>query len=130
MFTCFNLSFKRPKTDTCDICNKYTGKIDHGTEEEKEVAKNEKELHLRRAEAACLAKDTASKVKDDSHIAICFDLQKTMPTSNLTNQKAYYFRQLWTYNLSIHNLTTNTANMFMWHEGQASRVERNCFMCT
>lgn len=60
VFTCFNLSFKRPKTDTCDICDKYTSKIDHGTEEEKEVAKNEKELHLRRAEAARLAKDTAS----------------------------------------------------------------------
>lgn len=49
-----------PKTDSCDICDKYTSKIDHGTEEEKEVAKNDKELHLRRAEAARLAKYTAS----------------------------------------------------------------------
>lgn len=51
-----------------------------------------------------------------------------MPTPNLTNQKADYSRQLWTYDLSIHNLTTNT-NMFMWHEGQASRGYKEIASC-
>jgi hypothetical protein len=67
-----------------------------------------------------LAKDNTKHIEDDTHISICFDLQKTLPTPNLSNQKAYYFRQLWTYNLAIHELKTGMANMYMWHEAQAS----------
>lgn len=44
-----------------------------------------------------------------------------MPTPNVSTSKAYYLRQLWTYNLGIHTLQTGTAHFFMWHEGQASR---------
>lgn len=71
--TKFNLSFHRPNTDTCDFCDKLTNKIKHGTPEQKEQAENQKELHLRRAEAARLAKDNSSKNNDYTHISICFD---------------------------------------------------------
>lgn len=125
----FNLSFHRPYTDTCDICDKLTKKIEFGTSEQKQEAENQKELHLRRAEAARLAKDNTKNIEDDTYISICFDLQKTLPTQNLTNQKAYYFRKLWTCNLSIHKLKTGIGNMYMWHEAQAFRGCKEIASC-
>jgi len=80
---------------------------------------NWKELHLRRAEAARLVNDSSSKIEDDTYISICFDLQKTLTIPNLTNQKAYYYRQLWTYNLAIHELKTGWGNIYMRHKSQS-----------
>lgn len=37
----FQLSFRRPKTDTCDICDKFTIEIQHGSIEEKGKAENQ-----------------------------------------------------------------------------------------
>lgn len=50
--TCFNLSFHRPQTDTCNTCDKLKTIIDHGLLIEKNDALVEKELHLRKAESA------------------------------------------------------------------------------
>ncbi|CAH0558680.1 unnamed protein product [Brassicogethes aeneus] len=120
--TQFNLSFHRPNTDTCITCDKFQVIIDHENDlEVKRQAEIQKELHLRKAAAARQAKDEWHHNDDETKVAICFDLQKTMPTPNLSNSKAYYYRQLWTYNLNIHNLTTGNAQMFVWYEGQASR---------
>lgn len=58
----FNLSFHRPNTDTCDICDKLTKKIEFGTPEQKQESKNQKELHFRKAEAAPLAKDNTKHI--------------------------------------------------------------------
>lgn len=119
--TKFNLSFHRPHTDTCVTCDKLQIKIEHGLPEERKSAEIEKEVHLRKAEAVKQSKEKCKNLKDDNKVTICFDLQKMMPTPHLTNSKCYYMRQLWTYNLNIHNLTKGTAHMFMWHEGQAGR---------
>ncbi|KAG8305653.1 hypothetical protein J6590_065573 [Homalodisca vitripennis] len=62
--------------------------------EEKALAQIEKEIHLRKAEAVRTAKEEFHKLKDDSRVAIIFDLQKTMPTPNVSTSKAYYLRQL------------------------------------
>lgn len=120
--TQFNLSFHRPNTDTCVTCDKLQIIIDHGQEQEaKEQASLQKDLHIHKAEVARKAKNDCHNINDESQVAICFDLQKTMPTPYVTSSKAYYCRQLWTYNLCIHNLATGNANMYTWHEGQASR---------
>lgn len=119
--TKFNLRFHRPLTDTCAVCDKLQITIDHGEEGAKRQATFDKELHLRKAETAKLAKDSFKTLNDDSQVAICFDLQKMLPTPCVHTSKAYYLRQLWTYNFCIHNIATGSAYMFTWHEGQASR---------
>lgn len=53
--THFNLNFHRPWTHV--ICDKLQLKIDHGNAYEKQQAGTQKQLHLRKAEAATLAKD-------------------------------------------------------------------------
>lgn len=62
----------------------------------KEAALIQKELHLRTAESAREQVTAAvEEVKnDDSHVAICFDLQKILPSPVLTCSKVYYSRQL------------------------------------
>lgn len=52
---------------------------------------------------------------------IAFDLMKTLATPSLSVEVAYYKRQLSTYNLGIHNLTTNDAYMYVRNESMASR---------
>lgn len=123
--TSFNLSFHRPHTDTdTNKCDKFQNTIEHGDPEAKQAAVVAKEFHLRQAESAKNEMELVKKeVKDDeSHVAICFDLQKMLPTPILlTCTRVYYSRQLWTYNFNIHDLGTDNAFMFMWYEGQASR---------
>lgn len=131
--THFNLKFKRPHTDTCTTCDVLENKINSDNNPEVVTqSKNEKELHLRKAEKARSAKDDAKKfAKDNPNAikAICFDLEKTLPTPVLTCSKVYYLRQLWTYNFAVHDLANNQATMFMWHEGEASRGSQDIGSC-
>lgn len=129
--TCFNLSFHRPYTDTCTLCDQINNKINTATSEEATVAKTSREVHLKKAETARHAKNEAGAkaAQSTDRVAICFDLQKTLPTPLLTNSKVFYLRQLWTYNFGIHDLASGQAHMFMWHEGEASRGSQEIISC-
>lgn len=60
---------------------------------------------------------------------IAFDLMKTLATPSLSVGIAYNKRQLWTYNLGIHNLSTNDAYMYVWEESIASRGPQEIGSC-
>jgi hypothetical protein len=81
----------------------------------------EKSLHLRKAEAAQdNMKADFSATKDNKDIwTIAFDLQKTLPTPHIQTNVVFYSRQLWTYNLGIHDI--NSESMHIWAEDTASR---------
>nr|CAI5844733.1 unnamed protein product [Callosobruchus analis] len=126
----FNLRFHCPHSDTCNTCDRLNNAIQHnasntaGTSSSNPTA--ELELHQRQAKHAVSTKqfDTdQSKLVEDT-VVICFDLQKTLPTPLLTTNKVYYLRQLWTYNLCIHDLTNDRPNMYVWNESVASRGSR------
>src|SRR5437870_911128 len=70
-------------------------------------------------------------VKNDKVTTRCivFDLQKTMPIPRLQTNKIFYMRQLWTYNLGIHDNATGKATMFMWDETTASRGSQEISSC-
>ncbi|XP_050294278.1 uncharacterized protein LOC126734626 [Anthonomus grandis grandis] len=120
--TKFNLRFKRPYTDTCTICDTLENKISNDINPEVvNDSKVQKEIHLRKAEKARINPNTVN--------AICFDLEKTLPTRGLTCSKVYYLRQLWTYNFAVNNLANDQASMFMWHEGEAFRGSQEIGSC-
>lgn len=50
-----------------------------------------------------------------------FDLEKTLPCPVIATNLEYYYRELQVYNLKIHNLGSDEATIFMWHEVVASR---------
>lgn len=128
----FNLSFHAPLSDTCRKCDNFDVKIRATeVEDEKKTLLTEKELHLRKAEAARSGRQTdATNGKSDNDLTvIAFDLMKTLPTPRLTTGVAYYKRQLWTYLLGIHNLATDDVVMFLWDESTASRGSQEVGSC-
>lgn len=94
------------------------------SEDEKNKAKQEKELHLRRAESLRGElneyTDQSKTSPADVHV-ITVDLQQTLPTPKLSCGPAFYCRKLWTYNVGIHNCATGKGFMFMWDESMAKR---------
>ena len=68
-------------------------------------------------------------VEGDDVMALCFDLQQTLPTPKLSTNVAYYKRKLWTYNLCIHNLITKKSTMYLWDEVTAKRGSCEIMSC-
>ena len=63
------------------------------------------DLHKRKAEKAyqVLKEDTALAKASNDVDTITFDLEQSLPTPVLTTNIVFYKRQLWTYNLGIHD---------------------------
>lgn len=112
----FNISFRKPATDTCSSCDQLHATIEHGDASAKQQTEVQKQLHLRKAELARDAYKTDTSCTEEDRQCIVFDLHKTLPTPHLNTNKFYYMRQLWTYNLAIHVTTSDHAYMHMWDE--------------
>jgi hypothetical protein len=128
----YNLAFKQPSTDTCSTCDRLQCAINSAnSDDDKKQSALEKEVHLRKADSARDAYriDVEDVKFSTSSVCIVFDLQKTLPTPKLQTSKVFYMRQLWTYNLNIHDCKSNSGNMFMWHEGTASRGSQEVASC-
>lgn len=128
----FNLSFHQPHSDTCNKCDSFDILLKSGDEEQRKKVQIEKEVHQRKAEKGQDEKRQAKKLAQESAgetVAICFDLQKTLPTPCLTTNKVYYLRTLWTYNFAVHDLGSNKAYMYTWDESIACRGSSEVASC-
>ena len=117
-----NHHFGSPSLDTCKTCDKIHMLLQSDLEQEAaEKLKHEKELHLRKADAAQsqMKADFEKSKSFDDIWTIAFDLQQALPTPHINTSVTFYSRQLWTYNLSVHD--SKGAVMHMWSEDIASR---------
>ena len=98
---------------------------------EKAILMGEWDLHKAKAERAYqqLKEDTALSHSRSDLELLTFDLEQSLPTPVLTTNVAFYKRQLWTYNVGIHNGKTGSACMHMFHEGTASRGSHEIGSC-
>lgn len=97
----------------------------------KEELRLEWDLHKVKADQGyqSLKEDTAyAKVNSDTEM-LTFDLEKSLPTPELSTGIVYYKRQLWTYNLGIHNTATGIGYMHMWNESIVSRGSHEIGSC-
>nr|CAI5827136.1 unnamed protein product [Callosobruchus analis] len=121
----FNLSFHAPISDSCKTYDTLEQKIkDTADGDERRRLEIEREVHLRKAEAARVSmKSDAEFAKDVNNdlTVIAFDLMSTLPTPHLSTGICYYKRQLWTYCFNINNLSTGDSYMYIWDESKASR---------
>lgn len=128
----FNLSFHAPISDSCKKCDNLKIKIDAASSQEaKEQFELQKKVHLAKADSA---KDNykidKNLAKEDTDVTvIVFDLMKTLPTPVISTGVCYYKRQLWTYNLGIHDAATDIATMCVWDETVASRGPQEIGSC-
>lgn len=126
----FNLHFGHPRLDTCKTCDKLAVIIDSEMDEDtKQQAKHDKSVHLCRAEAAqCCMKSDFTLAKTDQDVwTLAFDLQQALPTPHIQTSVVFYSRQLWTYNLGVHDI--NGGSMHIWPEDIASRGSQDIASC-
>ncbi|KAJ9583050.1 hypothetical protein L9F63_022607 [Diploptera punctata] len=125
-----NVAFRKPKQDTCHTCDLFNMKVTTFIGEE-EVTKERDAHHKAAEEEAYSAKrhDKEDAKLDESKGIFVFDLQQCLPTPYLTTSVSFYKRQLWTFNLTIHDLKTNKATCFMWDETVSGRGGNQIASC-
>lgn len=124
------LCIKKPKVDTCARCDKLTLKIQLGGDET-ETLKEQLKDHQIKADAAYDSKkcDKLMTKADDTMKTITFDLQQCLPTPIVNSSVAFYLRQLWTFNLTVHDCDSGQPKCFLWHEGIAARGANEIGSC-
>lgn len=117
--TQFNLSFARPRVDTCSTCDRLTMQMKTG---DKEAAVT-REFHHRQAEAAsnAMCADTEHAKSSEHTIVISFDMQQQMYLPSLTHSEMYFSRQIACCNLGIHDEATGMGTMCLWLETVVGR---------
>lgn len=128
--TKFNLHFKIPSKDTCRMCDELQMKIQaENAEEKKKELKLEKDLHLARADQAREQLKRDKETASEQIYVATFDLQKALPFPKLSTSTAYYKRNMYVYNLGIHNFNSNTGFMYVWDETEGGRGSQDIASC-
>lgn len=133
IFKPMKMSFRKPRVDTCGECDKFflQAKLSDGDQKDQVLAEHEK--HRKRGDLIYAEKNADMQLAR-TEVDICcaaFDLQKQLPTPSLTCGKAFYARQLYTYNLTVYQTVegTNSSDCFLWNETQAKRGSQEIGSC-
>ena len=108
IFETFNLQFHTPSTDTCSTCDKLKMQFKSNAK-----YKDLHEEHLRKVDDTKKIYEKDSTDLQANTLCVVFDLQKTLPTPYLQTSQVFYRRQMWTYNLNIHDTRSNKAKMII-----------------
>ncbi|KAF0748689.1 Uncharacterized protein FWK35_00027376, partial [Aphis craccivora] len=111
-----NIFIKTPKTDTCNTCDQLHMKINFATDEEKL-----KLQELADQAYSQKAHDKLESITDPTKKTLSFDLQQCLPTPQLETNVVFYKRQLWVYNLTLHDCDDGQAYCYMWSEVHGGR---------
>ncbi|KFM66765.1 hypothetical protein X975_17506, partial [Stegodyphus mimosarum] len=96
------LSFKRPRTDTCHICDKFNAQVKAAPGVAKLSLIGDRELHQRKADRALRLLSVSflnSQYSSSAVTAVAIDMQQMLFTPTLTHSNMFYSRQLSNYNL-------------------------------
>lgn len=117
--------FGRPQVDVCSTCEELEAKIKSSSlnENAKRVAVAEKIIHLKRAKKFYnKQKEVLALCKERKDVgAIVFDYMQNLPIPKIPVQEMFYLRKLWLYVFCVHDLKTNSADFYTYHEGEAKR---------
>lgn len=121
----YNYSFGKPRSDTCQTCDRLDNLI--SAEKDEEVKKNlitEKQVHEKKANYfyTKMKEDTAeiSENKDEMEL-IAFDYQQNMPLPHVPSGDVFFKRQLWEYNFCVFAASSGKSYFFMYDETVAKK---------
>lgn len=121
----FTYTFGRPQVDVCSACEELGQKIKSTTlnDNAKRVATAELLVHKNRAKKFYKKLEHIKKLSSgtDEILGIAMDYMQNLPIPDIPVQEIFYYRQLWVFEFSIHNLKTGEAKFFSYHEGEAHK---------
>lgn len=137
LLTAMGIKFKKPSLDTCNTCDTLKMQIEMSNKNhtDRSVTESlEQKLieHQTKADEAYEAKriDKSFSISKKSTVqTFTFDLQQCLPTPMLRTSTSFYKRSLWTYNLTVHECSTNEAFCYMWHEAVSKRGANQISSC-
>lgn len=130
LFRELNLSIHAPKNDTCNTCDKLAMQIRCSVGDAKNVLEAALQKHHQSADDAYKAKQNdKAAAKDEDKTTLTFDLQQCLPTPNLASSVIFYKRQLWTFNLTVHDSKDNQPYCYMWSETDGGRGSNQIASC-
>lgn len=121
----YSLRFGRPQVDACSKCEELNVKIKSTflCESAKRAAVCDLMIHKARA------KKFYKKIEEITELcktrpdvgAICIDYMQNLPLPHIPVQEIFYYRQLWVNEFCVHNLKTQKAMFYSYHEGIANK---------
>lgn len=120
----FSLRFGRPQVDVCSTCETLNNKIkDHNLNETaRRVAAAELMVHKRRSKKFYSQLKKERESSSDSVLALSFDFMQNVQLPKTPVGEIFYYQQLTISVFCIHNITNNTAKMYIYHEGEAKKT--------
>ncbi|KAE9523316.1 hypothetical protein AGLY_016264 [Aphis glycines] len=114
-FQLSGLKIKSPKKDTCSTCDKLKIQLTNAncSNEQNIILKNQQIQHHNDAEEAYNIKKQDIATSSDNHCCL--------PTPSLESSVAFYKRQLWTFNFTIHDTRSSFASNYIKNEILAKR---------
>ncbi|CAH1112174.1 unnamed protein product [Psylliodes chrysocephalus] len=108
-----DIKIKQPNKDTCQTFDKLAREID--LKVDKTALKEQLDLHHIKAYLAYKSKanDKDLSKNDPSRQTITFDMQQCLPTPVVKSSLAFYKRQLWTFNFTVHDCDSEKAHCYM-----------------
>lgn len=124
----FKMSFGKPKSDTCQKCDKLMNKIDAAdNEEQKRQLETDKKLHITKAETfyTDIKAKTALAKNDLSVEVLTFDFQQNLPLPVSSSGEVFYKIQLWVYNFCVHVGSTGKSYFYVYDETLAAKGQND-----
>ncbi|KAK4881137.1 hypothetical protein RN001_004456 [Aquatica leii] len=120
----YNITFGKPKSDTCQKCDKLTNKINGANSDaEKKVLEREKSFHIVKADHFYTdLKDKTQLSKNDPKFeVITFDFQQNLPLPVSSSGEVFYKIQLWVFNFCEHLGSNGKSYFYIYDETLAGK---------
>lgn len=121
----YNYSFGKPRSDTCQTCDRLDNLISAEKNEElKSKLITEKEVHEKKATYfyTKMKEDTAEISKNNEEMELlAFDFQQNIPLPHVTSGDVFFKRQLWEYNFCVFAASSRKSYFFMYDETIAKK---------
>ncbi|GBM06058.1 hypothetical protein AVEN_49438-1 [Araneus ventricosus] len=114
----FNLGFHSPKSDRCDLFEKF--KVMKQTQKPTDDIKYEYDVHQTSKMNIRGVRNKEKKNKD--LLVLIFDLQNVIPTPHANISSLFYLRKLNVYNLTSYYTPTKQVYCALWSENLSGRA--------